>query len=114
MVTVAPTPFADGGISIPPPSAMTPAAPVLGIEMELERATPPEIVTPSMDTVGSVGALYLPMVRTLSPPLMMVERASVPTIPTLTSTVTPPLKVPRPIWIVSPSWAASTAAWSVE
>ena len=45
---------------------------------------------------------------------MIVEPAPAPTIATLTSTVTPPAYVPGAITIVSPSWAASSAACTVE
>jgi hypothetical protein len=45
---------------------------------------------------------------------MVVEPAPAPTITTLTSTVTPPVYLPGAIEIVSPSCAASIAAWIVE
>src|SRR6266511_3937815 len=55
IVTVAPpVKSALGGISTPPPSANTPSWPTNGIDSGLERVTPPVIVTPSIETVGSL------------------------------------------------------------
>jgi hypothetical protein len=57
IVTVAPpVKAAFGGISMPAPSAMTPASPSNGIDTGLDRAAPPVIVTPEIETVGSVDA----------------------------------------------------------
>jgi hypothetical protein len=72
------------------------------------------IVTLEIETVGSVGALYVPIVRTLFPPRMMVALAPAPMMLTLTLTITPPAYVPRPIRIVLPARAAAIAALSVE
>jgi hypothetical protein len=72
------------------------------------------IVTPLIDTVGSVEALKAPIVSTGPPPSMIVPLAPAPLIVTLTSIVTPPAYVPGKIMIVSPSLAALTAAWIVE
>ena len=54
IVTVAPPlKSALGGISTPPPAAKTPSWPVNGVDSGLDRVTPPVIVTPSIETVGS-------------------------------------------------------------
>src|SRR5580704_11090486 len=73
IVTLAPGPrCAPGGISIPPPAAQTPAFPVNGIDSGLDRATPPVIVIPLIDTVGSLDAPNMPIVSTCLPPRMRV------------------------------------------
>jgi hypothetical protein len=59
IVTVAPpVREASGGISMPPPAAHCPATPKNAdcVDAGLDRATPPVIVTPEIDTVGSVDA----------------------------------------------------------
>ena len=66
-----------------------------------------------IEIVGCVGAPSIPSVSTGPPPWMIVFPAPSPTRSTLFPTVTPPAKVPRPILTVSPSLAASTAAWIV-
>src|SRR5262245_48009941 len=114
IVTVAPPlKSAFGGISTPPPAAKTPSCPVNGVDSGLERVTPPVIVTPSIETVGSSEAPNSPIVSTGPPPLMIVWPAPAPTSLTLTSIVTPPANVPGSTAMVSPPCAASTAAWIV-
>ena len=57
IVTVAPpVKSAFGGISTPPPRAITPSSPVNGTDSGLDRATPPVMVTPEIETVGSAEA----------------------------------------------------------
>ncbi len=75
--------------------------------------TPPVIVTPLIETVGSVEPLVTPIVITGPPPRMIVAAAPEPTSRTLLAIVIPPENVPSPIRILSPSCAASTAAWIV-
>ncbi len=100
IVTVAPRPpSAAGGTSMPPPNASG-----------LELLTPPVIVTPLIVTVGSVPAPSSPIVNTGPPPLITVEPAPEPSSLTLASIVIPPANTPGPMWITSPSCAASTAA----
>src|SRR5919198_4471812 len=99
---------AAGGTRIPPPAANTPAGRKGNAGLELFE--PPVTVTPEMLTVGSLSANSSPTVRTGPPPLMIVAAALAPTRLTLLSIVTPPLKVPAASLIMSPSWAASTAA----
>src|SRR5215831_7291920 len=113
ILTVAPPlKSAFGGISTPPPSAITPSSPANGVDSGLERVTPPVIVMPSMDTVGSLNAPNVPIVSTGPPPRMVVNPAPAPTTSTLASIVTPPAYVPGPIRIVSPLCAAATAGAS--
>src|SRR5215213_11148070 len=91
MVTLAPfARSAFGGISIPPPSAKIPSWPAKAVDSGLERATPPVIVTPSMETVGSVVAPKDPIVAPVTPPRMMLAPAPAPTSLTLISMVNPP------------------------
>ena len=114
MVTSAPPlKSALGGISTPPPRAKTPSTPRNGIDSGLDWAKPPVMVTPVITTVGSTSAPYSPIVITEPPPLMMVAFAPLPSRRTLFVIVMPPAKVPRPRRIVSPSWAATRAAWIV-
>src|SRR3984885_11859034 len=57
MVTVAPSArLAPGGISMPPPAAQAPALPSSGTDTALDRASPPVIVTPLIEPVGSLAA----------------------------------------------------------
>src|SRR5947209_4003079 len=98
---------AFGGISMPPPIAITPAVPTNLVDSGLDRATPPVMVTPSTETVGSLDAPRVPMVSTEPPPLMIVTLGPAPTRLTLLSIVMPPAKVPCPIWITSASWSTS-------
>src|SRR5271165_6143046 len=73
IVTVAPPEKpAFGGMSTPPPVAHTPGIPKKGIDSGLVCATPPVIVTPLIDTVGSVVAPNEPIVSTDPPPPLMV------------------------------------------
>ena len=73
IVTVAPPEkSAFGGMSMPPPVAHTPGIPKNGIDSGLVCATPPVIVTPEIETVGSVVAPNEPIVTTDPPPLMIV------------------------------------------
>src|SRR4029453_17353511 len=76
IVTVAP-PLKSlfGGISMPPPNAMTPSPKKV---RQLVRVLPPVIVTPLIETVGSVAANAFPMVTTGPPPLMIVSPAAAP------------------------------------
>jgi hypothetical protein len=91
MVTVAPpVESALGGISIPPPSAKTPSSPVNGLDCGLDLVTPPAIVMPWIDTVGSLDAPKVPIVSTGPPPRIVVEADPAPTSFTLVSIVTPP------------------------
>src|SRR6516165_85151 len=114
IVTVAPPlKSAFGGISTPPPRAITPSSPVRGADSGLDRATPPVMVTPEIETVGSVDAPKTPIVSTEPPPRSTVEPAPAPVIFTLTSIVTPPAYVPGAMVIVSPLRAAPTAACKV-
>src|SRR6266540_164348 len=108
METVAPvvSPSA-GGIHTPPPSVNMYAGGLVVVR-------PPVTVTRLIETVGLVGANSVPIVITGPPPLMTVACASAPMSSTLLSMVIPPANVPGPIVIVSPSSAASTAAWTVE
>src|SRR5512142_337625 len=93
IVTVAPPPKSLhppplksvlGGTSMPPPAAQTPSFPVHGIDSGLERVTPPVIVTPSTETVGSLDAKIRPIVMTGPPPLMIVRPGPAPASFTLT------------------------------
>src|SRR5216684_1951603 len=93
IVTVAPPPKSLhapplksvlGGTSMPPPAAQTPALPVHGTDSGLERVTPPVTVTPSIETVGSLAAPKVPIVRTGPPPLMIVRPGPAPVRLTLT------------------------------
>jgi hypothetical protein len=102
---------ASGGISTPPPAANAPSTPVNGTDSGLDRVTPPVMVTLLIDTVGSLDAPKVPMVSTGPPPRIMVAADPAPRSWTLVVMVTPPAKVPGPMVIVSPSWAALTAAW---
>src|SRR6266849_617319 len=79
-----------GGTSMPPPAAQTPAFPVHGTDSGLERVAPPVIVTPLIETVGSLAAKIWPIVMTGPPPLMIVLPAPAPIRLALTSTVKPP------------------------
>jgi hypothetical protein len=79
-----------GGTSMPPPAAQTPSFPLHGIDSGLDRLTPPVIVTPSIETVGSLAAKILPTVITGPPPLMIVRPGPAPAILTLRSIVNPP------------------------
>jgi hypothetical protein len=63
---------------------------VNGIDTGLDRVTPPVIVTPLIETVGSLDAPKLPTVITEPPPLMIVAPAPAPTNLTLLSIVKPP------------------------
>ena len=115
IVTLAPPlKSALGGISIPPPTAKTPSWPTNGTDSGLDVAYPPVTVTPLISTVGSTAAPNSPIVMTEPPPLMTVEFAPLPRRRTLLVIVMPPAKVPWPRRIVSPSRAASSAAWIVE
>src|SRR5580692_7549400 len=97
-VSVAPTKDASGGTSIPPPAAHRPSSPKIAVDPGLVWAMPPVMVTPRIETVGSLEARTSPIVSTLvvnpsastPPPLMIVALGPAPTICTLTSTVTPP------------------------
>src|SRR5215210_727893 len=103
IVTVAPVlPPAAAGISIPPPLL---TAPML-------VWTPPVIVTPAIETVGSVMAPRTPIVSTGCPPLRIVFADPAPMIFTLTRTVAPPGNVPAASRIVSPRFALLRAARS--
>src|SRR5215469_8293533 len=53
---------AFGGISTPPPAAHTPSFPQTGTDIGLDRARPPVIVTPLIDTTGSPEAPKAPIV----------------------------------------------------
>src|SRR5258708_5568830 len=79
------------GISTPPPMAHTPATPKIGTDRGLERAIPPVIVTPLIDTTGSRVAPKAPIVSTWRPPRMMVDDAPGPWILRLVTILTPPL-----------------------
>ena len=92
IVTVAPGPkLTLGGISTPPPVAKAPASPKNGTDTGLVRETPPVMVTPLMDTVGSVGAPNVPMVSTGPPPRMVVDPFPDPTRFRLEAIVKPPV-----------------------
>ena len=107
IVTVAPVVNpAACGIDTPPPWLTT----VSG----KESLTPPVIVTPLNRHRRLGPGLLDPIVTTGPPPLMIVFADPAPIRLTLTSIVTPPANVPGAIVIVSPSWAASTAAWIVD
>ena len=80
-----------GGISTPPPMAHTPATPKIGTDSGLERAIPPVIVTPLIDTTGSRVAPKAPIVSTWRPPRMIVDDAPEPWILRLVAILTPPL-----------------------
>jgi hypothetical protein len=67
------------------------------------------IVTPLIQTVGSLAAPKVPIVITGPPPLMIVEPAPAPTSCRRLSIVKPPSYVPAPTWIVSPGLAAAIA-----
>jgi hypothetical protein len=69
------------------------------------------IVTPLIDTVGSVGAPSVPIVSTGPPPLITVAAAAAPRRVSDFGIAIPPAKVPGPTVTVAPSGAASTAAW---
>jgi hypothetical protein len=104
IVTVAPVVCpVPCGIQMPPPVAK-PAASFM----------PPVIVTRLIATCRSLAPSNAPMVMTGPPPLMIVAPEDMPTRSTLFKIVIPPANVPGPILIVSPSCAASTAAWIVE
>src|SRR5581483_3292739 len=111
IVTVAPgrKPSA-GGTSMPPPAAYTFGLPANGTDSGLDVETPPVMVTPSIETVGSEEAPNVPIVSTEPPPRIVVASTPAPRKATLFVIVTPPAKVPRPRAIVSPSCAASSAA----
>src|SRR5439155_26772412 len=110
IVTVAPpAKSAPAGIWTPPPAAKTPSWPVNGVEIGLDRVTPPVIVTPSIVTVGSFAAPKVPIVSTGPPPLIVVRPDPAPTSLTLLSIVNPPSYVPALIEIVSPFFAAASA-----
>src|SRR5262249_62149743 len=79
-----------GGTWMPPPAAQAPALPVHGTDSGLERVTPPVIVTPLIETVGSLEAPKVPIVITGPPPLMTVLPAPAPASLTLTLIVKPP------------------------
>src|SRR5512146_120530 len=79
-----------GGISTPPPRAMTPSSPTNGSDSGLDVAYPPVMVTPLINTVGSTAAPYWPIVTTEPPPLMTVEAAPLPSRRTLLVMVSPP------------------------
>jgi hypothetical protein len=113
VIVAPPLKSALGGISTPPPAAKTPSCPVNGVDSTLDRVTPPVMVTPSIETVGSSEAPNSPTVSTGPPPLMIVRPAPAPTSLMLTSIVAPPANVPGATAIVSPSCAASAAAWIV-
>ena len=115
IVTVAPrSKSAPGGTEIPPPAAKTFSSPTNAVDSGLEVVTAPVIVTPSIETVGSVSAKSVPIVRAGPPPLIVVAPAPAPRRARLFVIVTPPANVPRARTIVSPSDEASTAAWIVE
>src|SRR5207248_2294161 len=104
IVTVAPMlPLADAGTSMPPPAVKEGAG--------FDVLTPPVIVTPLIVTVGSLGASASPIVTTGPPPLMIVVSTPAPINFRFLSIVIPPANVPEPMWMTSPSCAASTAAW---
>ena len=94
----------------PPPNAKC----AMRVSNSVEVVTPPLIVTPLIATVGGSGANGAPMVSTGPPPWMLVRCAPAPRSSTLTSIFTPPRYTPGAIRIVSPSWAASTACWSLS
>ena len=71
------------------------------------------IFTFEIVTSGSCGAKAFPIVSTGPPPSMMVLLAPEPITSTLLLMVIPPAKVPGPIRITSPAWAALTAPWMV-
>src|SRR5262245_56653901 len=99
IVTVAPPPNSlhapplesvAGGTCTRPPAAHTPSLPVHGTDSGLVRVSPPVIVTPSIETVGSLAAKISPIVITGPPPLMVVRPGPAPASLTLTSIVKPP------------------------
>jgi hypothetical protein len=115
-VTVAPVASsAAGGISMPPPSAVARSKSVeqVGPQCPLELVSPPVSLTRRIATFGSVAAPRTPIVSTGPPPRIVVAPARAPTRVSDLSIVIPPGKLPRPRWMTSPSWAASTAAWIV-
>src|SRR5437667_12854274 len=78
IVTVAPgAKLAAGGTEIPPPSAIT-LSPT-NAAAKLECVTPPVIVTPRIETAGSLAAKASPIVITGPPPLTIVRPAPAPT-----------------------------------
>jgi hypothetical protein len=92
IVTVAPPlESPGGGTSIPPPDAKTPSWPKKGVDSGLEWVTPPVIMTPVIETVGSPAAPTVPIVTTGLPPLMIVASEPAPTRRRLLSIVMPPL-----------------------
>ena len=101
-------PVAFPGMKRPPPSAIAVPPPTVPV------VKPPVIVTRLIETVGAVAPEKSPIVTTGPPPLMIVAAAETPTRLRLFAIMIPPANVPEPIWIVSPSWAAFTAAWTVE
>src|SRR5262245_39736321 len=111
IVTVAPVEKpAPMTIITPPPAAKNPAP---AGDSGLESLNPPVIVIPRINTVGGSGARRSPIVITGPPPTMRVAASDTPTRLTLFVMVIPPANVPGPIRIVSPSRAASSAAWTV-
>jgi hypothetical protein len=72
---------------------------------------PSVTVTPSIVTAA---APAMPIVSTGPPPEITVASSRAPTSLMLVSTTTPPANVPAPIVTMSPSCAASRAAWMVE
>ena len=109
IVTVAPMVLsAAAGINTPPPAAKNPEP---NCDSGFESLKPPVIVTRLIETVRS--AVPSPIVITGPPPSMVVAPADLPTRLTLLSIVIPPANVPGASLIVSPSCAASIAAWSV-
>src|SRR5262245_33647316 len=102
IVTVARgSPGPGNGIDTPPPAA-TPCS----------STSPPVIVMRLIETVGW-GPMNAPIVMSGPPPWMVVAPAALPTRSMLFRIVIPPANVPGPTAIVSPSWAALTAAWIV-
>ena len=109
IVTVAPIVLsAAAGINTPPPAVKKP---VPNCDSGFESLKPPVIVTRLIETVRL--AVPSPIVITGPPPSIVVAPADTPTRLTLLSIVIPPANVPGPSPIVSPSCAASTAAWIV-
>src|SRR5438445_13112491 len=93
IVTVAPgEKFAAGGTEIPPPTAITPGP--TNASAKLECVTPPVMVTPLIETVGSPAALKVPIVITGPLPVIVVAPAPAPLRLRFLSIVKPPLQVP--------------------
>ena len=106
IVTVAPVALpAPDGIHTPPPRAANGRG--------AESLNPPVMVTRLIETVGWSIPSGSPIVTTGPPPSIVVAPAPAPTSCTLFEIVIPPANVPGPIAIVSPSCAASSAAWIV-